>query len=126
MELDSSTYSAEQRRDRDTYRIEMQTAQKSEWTRAVMDNLERAEEQCMGLKLAYRKKEISQKEYCEMLNFVAVGVRNRHEMLIEKCDSSDAKKLDAQYKMLSDYFKTELKRESVSKKKNQSNSEMEL
>lgn len=125
MELDSSTYSAEQRRLRDILRGEMQTAQKNDWARAAMDNLARAEEQCLELKLAYRKKEISQKDYREMLNFVAVGVKNRHSMLVRECNSADIQRLNAQYKMLSDYFKTELTTSSASKK-TALNSEMEL
>lgn len=126
MDFDSPIYSAEQRRLRDTYRKEMHTAQNGEWARAVMDNLAQAEKQCLELKLAYRKKEISQKDYRELLNFVAVGVRNRHEVLIAMCDTADIQKLNAQYKMLSDYFKAELTSSSASRKKDATNNEMEM
>lgn len=126
MALDSSIYSAEEKRSRQTYREEMHTAQNSEWVRCAMDNLARAEEQCLELKLAYRKKEISQKDYREMLNFVAVCVKNRHERLMEKCDASDAQKLNAQYKILANYFKTELANSSASRKKDDKNDEMGL
>lgn len=111
MELDSQTYSGEQRRWRDTFRQEMQTAQNGEWERAVMDNLARAEEQCIKLKQSYLKKEISPRVYREMLQLVADGMSGRHNVMIAKC-GNDTQILNSQYKRLSNYIQTELTNKS--------------